>query len=143
MSYVSKLCSYLGLLLLTSSAAAQTFDWLLLQGEWAESTDHQFGCRPENLHQRFEASADKKTLSFKNDRRWKIGNGQVVESYTASIVRTSPNVLIIRYGANLSGIPDAMREWEMRFIGPGTYRWRATAWREGEYNDVIGVKCGP
>ncbi len=34
-----------------------------------------------------------------------------------------------------------MREWEMRFIGPGTYRWRSTAWQEGQYNTVIGVKC--
>jgi hypothetical protein len=143
MSHFSKLYSYLGLFLFTSSAAAQTFDWSLLHGQWAESTDHQFGCRTENLHQRFETTADRKTLSFKNDRRWKIGNGQVVERYTASIVRASPNVLVIRYSLDLPDIPNEMREWEMRFIGPGTYRWRATAWREGVYNEVIGVKCGP
>jgi hypothetical protein len=119
----------------------QGFDWSLLNGNWAESTDHQFGCRAENLHQRFEVSPDRKTLIFRNDRKWKIGTGQVVEQYSASVLRASPNVLIVRYGAELPGIPEEMREWEMRFIGPGTYRWRATAWREGQYNDVIGVKC--
>ena len=117
------------------------FDWSLLQGKWAESTNHQFGCRPENLHQWLIVSEDKKTITFKNDRKWEIGTGQRVEKYSASILRSSANVLVIRYSSDLAGIPDKMREWEMRFIGPGTYRWRATAWREGEYNEVIGVKC--
>ncbi|MGE5526898.1 MAG: hypothetical protein ACM3SS_24520 [Rhodospirillaceae bacterium] len=117
------------------------FDWSLLQGKWAESTRHQFGCRPENLHQWITVSEDKKTITFKNDRRWMIGTGQEVEQYSASILRSFSNVLVIRYGSDLRGIPEEMREWEMRFIGPGTYRWRATAWREGEYNEVIGVKC--
>jgi hypothetical protein len=117
------------------------FDWSLLNGIWAESTGHQFGCRADNVHQRLEVSPDKKTLTFRNDRKWKIGTGQEVEQYSASILRASPNVLIIRYGSDLPGLSDEMREWEMRFIGPGTYRWRATAWREGVYNTVIGVKC--
>lgn len=117
------------------------FDWSLLQGKWAESTHHQFGCRPDNLHQRLSVSEDKKTLTFKNDRKWLIGSGQEVEDYSAAILRSSANVLVIRYGPALPNIPDEMREWEMRFIGPGTYRWRATAWREGVYNEVIGVKC--
>jgi len=133
--------------LMTAGCAAQQqtephgFDWSLLSGNWAESTRHQFGCRPENLHQRFKVSPDRKTLTFRNDREWKIGTGQIVEQYSASVLSASPNVLIIRYGPELPGIPDGMREWEMRFIGPGTYRWRATAWREGTYNEVIGVKC--
>ena len=120
---------------------APGFDWSLLQGKWAESTRHQFGCRPENLHQWLTVSEDKKTITFKNDRKWVIGTGQEVEEYSASILRSSENVLVIKYGPTLPGIPDEMREWEMRFIGPSTYRWRATAWREGEYNEVIGVKC--
>ena len=124
-----------------SQDRASGFDWSLLQGKWAESTRHQFGCRPENLHQWLSVSEDKKTITFKNDRKWKIGTGEEVEQYSALILRASSNVLVIRYGIELSDIPDEMREWEMRFIGPGTYRWRATAWREGEYNEVIGVKC--
>lgn len=126
---------------LPSQDAVPGFDWSLLQGKWAESTRHQFGCRPENLHQWLSASEDKKTITFKNDRKWKIGSGQEVEEYSASIVRSSPNVLVIRYNRDLSDIPEEFREWEIRFIGPGTYRWRATAWPEGVFNDVIGVKC--
>ena len=118
-----------------------SFDWSLLQGKWAESTEHQFGCRAENVNQWLTVSDDKKILTFNNDRKWKIGSGQVVEKYTASIIRSSTNVLVIRYGDDLPDIPDEFREWEMRFIGPGTYRWRATTWPHGTYNDVIGVKC--
>lgn len=129
------------LALLSNSVLAQEFNWALLAGKWAESTKHQFGCRPDNLHQTFEVSSDRKTLKLKNDRRWKIGNGAEVTEYSAAIIRTQDNSLIIKYGPELQGIPPAYREWEMRFIGPGTYRWRATTWAPDEFNDVIGVKC--
>jgi hypothetical protein len=127
--------------LCSSSVGAQSFDWNSLQGKWAESTKHQYGCRPDNLHQWLRPSYDRKTLVFKNDRKWKIASGQEVEQYAAAIVSARPNVLIIRYGNDFGEIPEQYREWEMRFIGPGTYRWRATTWGPGEYNDVIGVKC--
>lgn len=133
--------SLLALVLGVSGASAQDFNWKLLEGNWAESTKHQFGCRPENLHQKLEASPDRKTLKFKNDRRWKIGTGAEVPEYSASIIRAQGNSLFIKYGTELEGIPPQYREWEMRFIGPGTYRWRAGSWGQDEYNDVIGVKC--
>jgi hypothetical protein len=129
------------LALATSGAGAQNFDWKLLDGKWAESTSHQYGCRPDNLHQTFEVSADQKTLKLKNDRRWKIGTGAEVTEYNATIVGARDRSVFIKYGSELEGIPPEYREWEMRFIGPGTYRWRATSWRQDEYNDVIGVKC--
>jgi hypothetical protein len=93
------------------------------------------------LHQTFEVSADRKTLKLKNDRRWKIGTGTEVTEYTASILRAEGNSLFIKYGPELKGIPPEYREWEMRFIGPGTYRWRAGSWGKDEYNNVVGVKC--
>lgn len=120
---------------------AQNFDWKLLDGKWAESTNHQFGCRAENLHQRFELSADRRTLKFMNDRAWKIGNGTEVKEYSAAVIRAQGKSLFIKYGPELQGIPPEYREWEMRFIGPGTYRWRATAWAPDEFNNVVGVKC--
>ena len=129
--------------LAASGAEAQEFNWKLLDGKWAESTSHQYGCRPDNLHQTFEVSTDQKTLKLKNDRRWKIGTGAEVTEYNASVLRVEGRSLIIKYGPELEGIPPEYREWEMRFIGPGTYRWRATFWRQDEYNDVIGVKCTP
>jgi hypothetical protein len=122
-------------------AHAEEFDRFLLEGVWAESTNYQFGCRPDNIHQRLQLSADGKTLIFKNDRKWKIGTADDVTQYSAGVVRSAKNMLIIKYGPDLLGIPDEFREWEMRFIGPGTYLWRATPWPENQFNEVIGVKC--
>jgi hypothetical protein len=127
----------------TSAGAQASFDWSLLEGKWAESAEHKYGCRPDNVHQHFEVSSDRKTLILKNDRKWRMDNGQEVERYSATIVSEGPNVLVIKYGPELKGIPDEYREWEMRFIGPGTYRWRASTWPVGRYNSVIGVKCAP
>lgn len=125
----------------TSMATAQGFDWSLLHGQWAESTRFQFGCRQDNLHHQFVVSADKKSITFKLDRLWKIGTGKKVREYTASIQSAKENALVIRYGPELQGLSDELREWELRFIGPSTYRWRATAWPENQYNEVVGVKC--
>lgn len=135
--YILSLC--LGLA--SAPTVAQTFDWSLLAGEWAESTRHQFGCRPDNLHHEFVVSPDRKQITFKLDRLWKIATGQELREYSASVVSARPNVLVIRYGSELGSMAEGMREWELRFIGPGTYRWRSTAWPAGHYNDVIGVKC--
>lgn len=131
------------LVLASGGAAAQAFDTSLLSGQWAESVNNQFGCRASNVHHRFVLSADRKHLTFQLDRNWKIGTGQEVRQYGAQVVREAPFMLVIRYDDEVSGIPAGMREWELLFIGPGTYRWRATFWRQGEYNDVVGVKCAP
>ena len=122
-------------------SSAQGFDWGLLGGTWAESTEHDFGCRPDNLHQQFVVSKDRKTLTFRNDRSWKIETGVDVKEYRAQITRAQDRSLFIRYDTDLGGSPPAYPEWEMRFIGPGTYRWRAVAWPKNQFNMVIGVKC--
>lgn len=123
-----------------TGACAQAFDTGLLAGQWAESVNNQFACRPGNVHHRFVLSADRKHLSFRLDRAWRIG-GQEVREYGAQVLREEPSMLVIRYDDTVTGIPAGMREWELLFIGPGAYRWRATFWRRGEYNDVIGVRC--
>ena len=132
-------------LLLPCAASAQRahepFDWSLLEGNWAESADHAFGCRSDNLHFRFALSPDKKRVTFKLDRKWPIA-GQEVSEYSAEILEATGRALVIKYGPELTKIPDDMREWELLFIGPGTYRWRATAWRPGQYNTVVGVRGG-
>ena len=127
----------------TSAARAEDFNFKLLEGEWAESVQNAFGCRPDNLHFRFAVSEDHQRLDFVLDRPWRIGNGPQVQHYGAAIVSQSPLMLVIRYDENVAAIPAGMREWELLFIGAGTYRWRATFWRRGEYNDVIGTKCAP
>lgn len=124
-----------------AQSKSERFDWSLLNGKWAESADHAYGCRPDNLHFKFDVSADKKRITFKLDRRWPIA-GQEVSEYSANVVEANGRMLVIRYGQELTKIPAEMREWEVLFIGPGTYRWRATAWPAGQYNTVIGVKCG-
>jgi hypothetical protein len=133
----------LGLAALAPAASGQDFDWALLDGQWAESSQQRWACRPDNRHQRLAPSRDRRLLVFANDRKWKLGTGQEVEQYAAAIVRSGAHFLVIRYGSDIPGIPDELREWELRFVGPGTYRWRATSWPEGQYNDVIGVRCAP
>jgi len=54
-------------LALFSGAHAQEFDRSMLEGVWAESTNYQFGCRPDNLNKRQELSSDGKTLTYKRD----------------------------------------------------------------------------
>ena len=124
-----------------AQAQAREFDYSLLNGEWAESVQNAYGCRPDNVHFRMAVSADRKHLDFVLDRPWRIGSAAPVQRYGAAIVSESPAMLVIRYDDSVAGIPANMREWELLFIGPGTYRWRATFWRRGEYNDVVGVKC--
>ncbi len=136
-----RIITFAGLMSLPFMSYAQSFDWSLLSGKWAESVEAKFGCRPDNLHQNFVVSPDRKRLTFKLDRKWRVSTGAMLTEYNAAVVRAEPNSLIIKYGPELKGIPDEMREWELRFIGPGAYRWRATAWPQGQYNDVIGVKC--
>jgi len=131
----------LALAALTPEARAQIFDWNRLNGTWAESTRNLYGCRPDNLHHRFVVSEDKKSITFKLDRPWRIGTGKEVREYKADVVAQSEWSIFIRYGQELEGIPDDMREWELRFIGPSTYRWRATSWAPQEFNNVIGVRC--
>lgn len=133
--------SMICLVLLSGAADAQDFDRSMLNGLWAESTDYQFGCRPDNLHQQLELSPDGKTLTFKNDRKWKLGTGIEAVEYSASVVRSTRNMLVIKYPPAFGNLPEEFREWEMRFIGPGTYLWRATSWPENRFNTVIGVRC--
>jgi hypothetical protein len=106
-----------------------------------ESTRFQYACQPDNLRHQFVVSPDRKRITFKLDRLWKINTGKEVREYAASVLSERPNVLIIRYGPELQPLSDEMREWELRFIGPGAYRWQATAWPEGQYNEVIGIRC--
>lgn len=124
-----------------SQAQAQTFDDFVLLGAWSESVDAGFTCKPGDLRQQFELSADRKTLTFHNDEARAMSNGKVLKSYTATVLREERHALFIRYNKDVGGTEPGLEEWEMRFIGPSAYRWRATAWNPGRYNTVIGVRC--
>ena len=126
---------------MSGSAHAQDFDWAVLDGQWAESTGGQYGCRSDNLGHRFVVSPDKKQLTFQLTRKWMNPAGQEIEQYTASILSAEANSLMIKYSPDLPGMTAETLEWELRFIGPGTYRWRLASWPADRYNAVIGVKC--
>ena len=122
---------------------AEEFDRASLDGMWAESVSGSFACRPDNLHHRLVLSDDMKTLTFKLDRPWKlVGTGKVVEQYSATVTRMSSRSLFIRYDTDAgTAATDYPKEWELRIVGPGVYRWRSTDWKPEQFNSVIGVKC--
>ncbi len=136
------------IIICAQSAKAQSateptpFNWSLLSGLWAESSEQKFACQSDNLHFRFVVSEDKKRLTFKLDRKWRIGTGKEVEEYGADIRSAEGRIMVIRYDKSLGELSPEMSEWEILFIGPGVYRWRSTSWRLNQYNNVIGVKCG-
>jgi len=121
---------------ISGAAHAQEFDWTLLNGRWAESTGGQYGCRPDNLGHRFVVSPDKKQLTFQLSKKWKNPAGQEIGQYTASILSAADNSLMIRYSPDLPGMTAETLEWELRFIGPGAYRWRPASWPADRYNAV-------
>lgn len=125
-------------------AAPVEFDRALLAGTWADSDSTAPACARNNLHYTLELSADGKTLVFKLDRKWKIATGAQVEQYSATVLDAAPQMLTIRYNADIGPLPaDYPAKWEMAFVAPGVYRWRATEWRGGEVNTIVGVRCEP
>lgn len=121
-----------------------SFDRSLLAGVWAESVNTSPACAESNLHHTFELTTDGKTLNFKLDRKWTIATGQAVERYSATVVSSTKHSLVIRYNTDIGTPPSGYPiEWEISFVAPGVYRWRAEAWPEGNVNTVVGVKCSP
>lgn len=117
------------------------FKWNLLNGTWAESSNNDFACRSDKVQQQFEVSKDGRRLTFISDRELETFTGQKVKRYSAEIIESKPYSLFISYGEEVTGLSDEFRNWEMRFIGPNTYRWRPVSWPADEFNVVIGVKC--
>ena len=127
---------------LSLSAQAQGFDRALLSGLWVESTDTKPACESDNLHVRYELSADGRVLVFKLDRPFRINPGRTVDQYSATVVRSTPRSLVIRYNSDVGDPPaNYPKEWEMAFVAPGVYRWRATEWPKGRVNSVVGIRC--
>jgi hypothetical protein len=124
-----------------SIASASEFDWKLLQGRWAESVKHQYACRPDNVHMKMEISGDRKTITFKLDRPWEISGKRVVTEFKANVLKAEKHSLVIQYFDIPETVAPEMRAWEMRWIGPSTYRWRAAGWDANTFNGVIGVLC--
>jgi hypothetical protein len=128
-------------LLVNFSVSAQDFDKSLLPGLWAESVNTQPACESDNLHFRFELSEEGKILGFKLDRMWQVANGKSVDKYSAKVLEVTNRTMVIEY-IDLDGLPEGYpKAWELAFVSPGVYRWRATVWTEGEVNPVVGIRC--
>ena len=127
--------------MLSATVSAQEFDRSLLTGDWVESDNTDFACTSNKAHQRFELSEDGKTLVFKLNRKLLIATGKMVDQYSASVLLALPKALIIEYN-DTEGLPKGFpKTWELAFIAPGIYRWRATVMPEGHVNYVVGVRC--
>jgi hypothetical protein len=126
---------------LSTTALAQDFDRSLLSGVWVESDNTDYACTSDKPHQRFELSKDGKTLVFKFDRMLPIVTGKTVDQYSATVILATPRALVIEYN-DTEGLPKGFpTTWELAFVAPGTFRWRATEWPVGHVNRVVGVRC--
>jgi hypothetical protein len=123
---------------------AQEFERDLLSGLWAVNSSTRPACTPDSLHARHELSADGKVLLFMLDRKWKLNSGKTVDQYSATVLRSTTRSLFIKYNDDAGEHrADYPKEWEMAFVAPGVYRWRATDWPEGRVNPVVGIRCSP
>ncbi len=128
-------------LVYSNTSISMEFDKSLIAGVWSESINTSQACNSENLHTTFELTNEGKNLVFKLDRAWEIATGKSVTEYTAKVLSSTSNSMTIEY-ENLSGLPDNYPEtWEISFVAPGVYRWRASSWPAGKVNSVVGIRC--
>jgi hypothetical protein len=120
-------------------ADAGSFDRSRLGGVWSESYDTGKACRADQPHVTFDLSKDGKTLTFNLDRTIKRASGEEVSTYSATVTRGTKASLFIEYNHAVN--PKVPKRWEMAFVAPGIYRWRATEWDPGRVNIVVGLRC--
>jgi hypothetical protein len=133
--------TFSGLCLGASDATPFKFDRNQLSGWWAESFNTDLACGPDNVRTTMEVSPDGKRLEMRFDRKWKTELGET-DHFGATIVSATSRTLIIRYENEKRVKPTGgLVEWELAIVAPGVYRWRETAWRSGEVNTVVGVRC--
>lgn len=113
-----------------------------LSGVWADSVDTEPACAMKNWHVRYEFSADRKRLSIQFDRDIDSGAAGKISHMDATILSATARTITFRYDGeqrmNSLGKPV---EWQLAMVAPGVYRWRATDWRVGEVNTVVGIQC--
>jgi hypothetical protein len=123
----------------SAAVCGNTFDASQLSGEWSEVVAPKYACGSDSARVRFALSKDRKKLLFQLDRKIRLTSGKESDQYDAEILHEEDNALFIRYPD--PDLKREMAEWEMRFIGPGAYRWRSLSWKEGVFNGLIGVRC--
>jgi hypothetical protein len=118
------------------------FDVNQLSGVWADSVAIDSACAMKNWHFRYEFSIDRKRLAIKFDREIDSGAAGKISQMDATILSATARTITLRYDGeqrmNSLGKPV---EWQLAIVAPGVYRWRATDWRVGEVNAVVGIQC--
>lgn len=118
------------------------FDVKQLSGVWADSVDTEPACGMKNGHFRYEFSSDRKRLAIKFDREIDSGTAGKISQIDATILSATARTITLRYDGeqrmNSLGQPI---EWQLAMVAPGVYRWRATDWRVGVVNTVVGIQC--
>ncbi len=118
------------------------FDVNQLSGVWADSVDTEPACAMKNGHFRYEFSSDRKRLAIQFDREIDSGAAGKVSHIDATVLAATARTITFRYDGeqrmNSLGKPI---EWQLAMVAPGVYRWRATDWRAGQVNTVVGIRC--
>ena len=135
----------LSLLIGCTSTSSQprnlSFDTQLLTGWWSDNASTAQACTKENPRIRFVFGEDGEHLVLQFDRKWDTEIGES-DKFGAKIVSATDRTLVIQYDGESRLDPAGKpNQWELAVVAPGVYRWRATEWRAGTVNAVVGVKC--
>ena len=118
------------------------FDVNQLSGVWADSVDAEPACATKNGHFRYEFSSDRKRLAIQFDREIDSGAAGKVSHIDATVLAATARTITFRYDGEqrMSSLGKPI-EWQLAMVAPGVYRWRATDWRAGQVNTVVGIRC--
>ena len=122
------------------AGSAQAFNDDDLRGLWAESNQNRYACTPTNRYQRFQLSADQKTLIVTIIRK---STSKPTEIVPLDIIKTDERSIYFRFpGKHLA--PDPLAgEFAITIIGPGVYRWHMTSGHDTLKPAPIGIRCEP
>ena len=122
------------------SNMAFAFDAKDLDGLWAESMQNRYACTPTNRHQRFELSADLKTLTITTVPRF---SKQASVTIHLLVTKTDDKSIYFRFPGEHSPPDPLAGEFAITMIGPGVYRWHVTSEHEALKPAPIGIRCEP
>jgi hypothetical protein len=95
-----------------------------LDGLWAESVQNRYACNPKNRHQRFELSADLKTLIITVVPR---SSKQAPATIHLLVTKADDKSIYFRFPGEHGPSDPLAGEFAISMIGPGVYRWHVRA----------------
>lgn len=114
----------------------------VLDGSWDQGSDFASLCGADRAQHTMQFSDDGKNLVVKFDKPHKIYDGSTVTSVTYQVLATSDVSLTLALeGDSRHDTQGSPIVWELVVVGSGLFRWRATSYPVGTYNDVLGRRC--